>query len=191
MSIHESFAFRPQPEEATNVQSQWHLELDLHAAQRKSPGSVVERGVDQVKDQVEQGVRTTIRETQAAARAARERTEIANFLVQNFDLIDGSNRTHSRDGKITPPEIRDFRRAENASLTTNEQRNLTVVQREFLTQIGRGKDWANKADIETYRTSPPVVIRRPDPRREEEGIDDKVKDKVKGIWQGIRRKVSD
>lgn len=190
MAIHESFAFRPQPDEAIQSTSQWHLELQQDAQQRRNPASVVEHAADQVKDKVEQGVRQTVRETQEAVRAARERAEIAGTLTINFDAIDGSNRAHRRDGKITRNEILDYRKEHATSLTSNELRNLQVAARDFQTQIGRGKDWANKTDLETYKTAPPVIIRRP-PQREEEGLDDKIKDKAKGIWKGIRRRVGD
>lgn len=195
MNTYESFAFRPQPDEAINTSPQWHLELNHLAQQRRNPASIVERSADQVKDQVKdqvtQGVTQTVRETQASIRATRERAEIAGTLVANFDAIDGSNRAHSRDGKITRDEILNYRRDHATSLTTNELRNLQIAARDFGPQLGRGKDWANKADIETYKISPPVAVRRPAPRKEEEGIDDKIKDKAKGIWNGIRRRVGD
>jgi hypothetical protein len=194
MAIHESFSFRPQPDEAKNSTPKWHLELQQDAQQRRNPGAVVERTVDQTVDQtrraVEQGARQTVRETQQSVKAARERAEIATFLVLNFDQIDGSNRAKTRDGKITRNEILDFRKEHSASLTSNEMRTLDVASRDFATQIGRGKTWANKADIETYKVSPPVIVRRPQ-QREEEGIDNKIKDKAKGIWKGIRRRVGD
>lgn len=196
MAIHESFAFRPQPDEAISSSSttQWHLELQQDAQQRRSPGTVVERAAEQTAEQVrrtvEQGARQTVRETQQNVKAARERAEIATFLVLNFDQIDGSNHAKTRDGKITRNEILDFRKEHSTSLTSNELRTLDAASRDFATQIGRGKTWANRADIETYKVSPPVTIRRP-PQREEEGLDDKIKDKAKGIWKGIRRRVGD
>ncbi len=181
------------------VEPNWQVHMDSpnfnslleNAQQRQGPGAVVGRTVEQAKDKVEQGVRTTVRETQAAALATRERAEIAGTLVLNFDAIDQSNRAHRRDGKITRDEILDYRKEHSTTLTSNELRNLQIASRDFQTQIGRGKDWASKADVETYKTAPPVIVRRPQPRVEDEGIDDKVKDKVKGIWKGIRKRVGD
>lgn len=191
MAIHESFAFRPQPDELQTNAQQFHLDLSPDLEQRRNPGAVIEQTTEQVRRTVEQEARQAAREQQAALRAARERAEISATLVTNFDLIDGSNRTQRRDGKITRDEILNFRRDHATELTPNELSNLQKASREFPAQIGRGKDWANKADIETYKVSPPVVVRRPAPRREEEGIDDKIKDKAKGIWNGIRRRVGD
>lgn len=199
MTSHDSHFEHSTADSARQVEANWQVHMDSpifnslfeNAQQRQGPGAVVGRTVDQVKDNVEQGVRTTVRETQAAARAARERGEVAGTLVLNFDAIDQSNRAHTRDGKITRNEILDFRRVHSTSLTSNELRNLQIASRDFQTQIGRGKDWANKADVETYKTAPPVVVRRPQPRQENEGLDDKVKDKVKGIWKGIRKRVGD
>jgi hypothetical protein len=194
MAIHESFAFHPQPDEALHSTPQWHLELQQDAQQKRNPGTVVERAAEQTVDQarrtVEQGARQTVRETQQNVKAARERAEIATFLVLNFDQIDGSNRTKTRDGKITRNEIIDFRKDHSTSLTSNELRTLDVASRDFATQIGRGKTGVNRADIETYKVSPPVIIRRPT-QAEDEGLDDKIKDKAKGIWKGIRRRVGD
>lgn len=194
MAIHESFAFRPQPDEALHSPPQWHLELQQDAQQRRNPGTVVERAAEQtaaqVRRTVEQGARQTVRETQQNVKAARERAEIATFLVLNFDQIDGSNHAKTRDGKITRNEILDFRKEHSTSLTSNELRTLDVASRDFATQIGRGKTWANRADIETYKVLPPVIVRRPT-QTEDKGLDDKIKDKAKGIWKGIRRRVGD
>jgi hypothetical protein len=199
MAAHESHFEKTAADSPIQVEPNWQVQMDSpmfnslleNAQQRQGPGAIVGRTADQVKDNVEQGVKTAVRETQATARAARERGEIAGTLVLNFDAIDQSNRAHRRDGKITRDEILDFRKEHSTTLTSNELRNLQIASRDFQTQIGRGKDWANKADVETYKTAPPVIVRRPQPRHENEGIDDKVKDKVKGIWKGIRKRVGD
>lgn len=191
MSVHESHAFRPQPDEHQSNNSQWHLELMPALEQRRSPGGVIERAGDEVRRNVEQEVKESARDRQAALTAARERAEISATLLGSFELIDGSNRAHRRDGKITRDEILNFRRDHSTELTSSELRNLQVAARDFATQIGRGKDWATKADVETYRVSPPVVVRRPQGNRENEGIDDKIKEGAGKIWKGIRKRVSD
>lgn len=191
MSVHESYAFRPQPDEHQSNISKWHLELMPAVEQRRSPGAVIERAGDEVRRNVEQEVKQSVRDQQAALRAARERAEISATILGNFEIIDGSNRAHKRDGKITRDEILNFRRDHSTELTSNELRNLQVASRDFATQIGRGKDWATRADVETYRVSPPVVVRRPQGVHDNEGIDDKIKDGVGKVWKGIRKRVGD
>lgn len=193
MTAHDSYFERPAASLQNQIEPNWQVHMDSpvfnqflkNAEQRRGPGAVVDHTAEQVKDKVEQGVKTTVRETQAAIKATRERAEIAGTLTVNFDAIDGSNRAHSRDGKITHDEILNFRKEHSTTLTSNELRNLQIAARDFQTQIGRGKDWAGKADIETYKTAPPVVIRRPQPRHDDEGIDDK----IKGILNKARRKI--
>jgi len=191
MSVHESHAFRPQPDEHQSNISKWHLELMPAVEQRRSPGGVIERAGDEVRRNVEQEVKQSVRDQQAALKAARERAEISATLLGSFEIIDGSNRAHKRDGKITRDEILNFRRDHSTELTSSELRNLQVASRDFATQIGRGKDWATRADVETYRVSPPVVVRRPQGSHDNEGIDDKIKNGVGKVWKGIRKRVGD
>lgn len=191
MSIHESHAFRPQPDEHQSNIGKWHLELMPALEQRRSPAGVIERAGDEVRRNVEQEVKKSARDQQAALTAARERAEISATLLGSFELIDGSNRAHKRDGKITRDEILNFRRDHSTELTSNELRNLQTASRDFTTQIGRGKDWATRADIETYKVSPPVVVRRPQGNHDNEGIDDKIKERTGKIWKGIRKRVGD
>ncbi|HNB23476.1 MAG TPA: hypothetical protein PKZ32_13730 [Candidatus Melainabacteria bacterium] len=191
MSNYESSSFHPQPFKEQFNTSGLHLELQSHLEQRRNPGNVVEQTADQVRRSVEQGLKQSAREQQEAIKSMRERAEISATLLGSFEIIDGSNRAHKRDGKITKDELQNYRREHARELTNNELHNLQIATRDFATQIARGKEWATKSDIDTYRTSPPVVVRRPSARHEKEGLDDKVKEKIKGISGWIRKKATD
>lgn len=198
MTLHENFSFRSHSELKTEPHTRSMAaaalnELFEDAQQTRNPGSVIRQGVETAAETAAAQAQRAARAAQANARGLRERSEVANLLQNNFEIIDKSNRTQRSDGKITQAEITSFRTAHRADLTGNEMNTLARAARDFPLQIGRGKDAASRADVEHYRVSPPVAPpqRRPSTNDRDDGIGEKIGgavDKGVGKIKGIFRR---
>lgn len=195
MTIHENFDFRPRPDLKTDPDMRSMAAAGLNelfedAQQSRNPATVIRRGVEDAAETAAQTAQRAAREAQQAARGLRERSEVAGLLQNNFELIDKSNPRQRSDGKITQAEITNFRTAHRGDLTGNEMNTLARAARDFPLQIGRGKDAASRADVETYRISPPVPPpRRPSKIDRDEGIGEKVGETLDKVGGRVGRTV--